>query len=69
MMCMEQTDRIYSAYTRTNRRVRWQYAQYNGRWASVEEAIKVAMERNEKPFEYQIINIAADKVVAQSMVK
>ena len=51
-------------YTRTNRRVKWKYADYCGRWASVDEAIKAAAERmaGGVSFEYRIENRATDEI-------
>lgn len=58
-------NRIYVAYIRTNRRVKWKYADYCGRWASVDEAIKAAEERAGEgaAFEYRIENRATDEVI------
>ena len=55
--------RTYAIYVRTNRRVRWQYAEYCGRWSSVEEAVEEAKARmNGEPFEYRVQNIGTDEV-------
>ena len=43
-------NRIYVIYIRTNRRVKWKYADYCGRWAGVS-------------FEYRIENRATDEVI------
>ena len=55
--------RTYAIYVRTNRRVKWQYAEYRGRWSSVEEAIEEAKSlMNGEPFEYRVENIGTDEV-------
>lgn len=47
--------RIWCLYIRTDRRTKWQYSTFGGRWHSVEEAISVAKERmGNTPFEYRI---------------
>ena len=61
---MIETDRIYVVRTRTNRRVQWKYADYQGRYRSVEEAIDVAKERlGNVPFEYDIENMITGEVI------
>lgn len=54
MIVIHETERIYIIRTRTNRRLRWQYADYQGRWETPEKAIEVAKERVSGRFEYQI---------------
>lgn len=39
-MIIVQTDRTFSAYYRTNRRVRWNYSEYAGCWETLERAIE-----------------------------
>lgn len=53
-MIVIETARIYSIYTRKNRRVKWRYADYNGRWETPEKAVEVAKERISGDFEYLI---------------
>ena len=57
MIVIHETERIYVIRTRTNRRVQWQYADYQGRWETPEKAIEVAKERISGSFEYQITTI------------
>lgn len=58
-----ETTRIYVLYTRTNRRVKWQYAKYGGRYESIEEAITAAKQHyGDTPFEYQIENMETDEI-------
>ena len=61
-MIIVETDRIYVLYTRTNRRVRWCYAECGGRYRSIEEAIESAKKHyGDTPFEYSIENMATDE--------
>lgn len=54
-MIVVETDDIYCIYVRTNRRVKWKYAQYGGRYKSREEAIEAAKQHmGTIPFEYLI---------------
>lgn len=61
-MITVETDRIYSIYTRKNRRVKWQYADYNGRWETPEKAIEIAKHRIHGNFEYRIEEIGGTTV-------
>lgn len=58
-------NRIYVIYIRINRRVKWKYADYCGRWVGVDEAIKAAEEYAgaDAPFEYRVENRATDEVI------
>lgn len=59
-----ETDRTKCLYCRTNRRVKWQYADYGGRYKTTEEAIKKASERyGEQPYEYRIEDLDSDEVI------
>lgn len=49
---MEFPERIYCIYCRTNRRTKWRYAEYGGRYATVEEAIEKAKEHYTEKAEY-----------------
>ena len=54
-MIIMETDKTKAIYVRTNRRVKWQYAEYGGRFTTANEAIERAKERFEDhPFEYLI---------------
>ena len=58
-------DRVNVIYTRTNRRVKWQYSEYCGRYASIDEAIKHAKEYyGDQGFEYRIENRKTDEVTS-----
>ena len=59
-----ETNRIYAIYTRQNRRIRWQYANYMGRWETPEKALEIATERIEGDFEYRIEEIGGGIVMA-----
>lgn len=63
-MIVIETDKIYKLYARTNRRVKWKYAEYGGCYRTVEEAIESAKKHyGSKPFEYQIINLDDDSTI------
>lgn len=53
-MIIIQTDRIYSIYARTNRKVQWRYAEYCGRWESIDRAIEEVKSRYTEKVEYRI---------------
>ena len=56
--------RCWATYARTNRRVRWNYAQWCGRWDTVEEAISVVRERFPgERVEYRIHNLTTDETL------
>ncbi|MFQ9716996.1 MAG: hypothetical protein ACLRVB_02455 [Blautia sp.] len=64
-----ETDRIYAIYVRTNRRVRWRYAEYGGRYETVDEAVAKAKEHYPNDFfEYLIEDITTGKTVKQECV-
>lgn len=67
-MIVVETDRVYAIYTRTNRRVRWQYADYQGRQETPEKAVEVATERITEPFEYWIEDITTGEMVTTGFV-
>lgn len=55
---MTGTNRVYAIYCRTNRRVKWEYSAYCGRWETKEEALqKVKDFYGDQPFEYLIQTI------------
>lgn len=49
---MEHPERKYSIYCRTNRRVKWRYAEYGGRYETVKKAIEKAKEHYAEKAEY-----------------
>ena len=62
-MIVIETNIIYALYVRTNRRVKWQYAEYGGRYETLEQAIDAAKKHFGKtPFEYRIENIDTDEI-------
>lgn len=64
MVKIQDTERTYAIYIRTNKRVQWRYSKYEGRWASPEEAIAVAKERHPNiSFEYQIECLDGDNII------
>lgn len=61
-MIIVETTATYVLRTRTNRRVRWQYAEYGGRYESAEAAVEAAKQHyGATPFEYLIENMATDE--------
>lgn len=63
-MVVVKTEKIYCLYVRTNRRVRWQYAEYGGRYETAEKAIEKAKEHfGDAPFEYLITNLENDEEI------
>ena len=63
-MIIVETDKVWVLYVRTNRCVRWQYAEYNGRYRTAEEAIKAAKKHyRDTPFEYRIKNRATNETI------
>jgi phosphoribosylformylglycinamidine (FGAM) synthase-like amidotransferase family enzyme len=64
MVKIENTERTYAIYIRTNKRVQWKFAHYEGRWSSPEEAVKMATERHpDISFEYQIDQLGGDGII------
>lgn len=49
---MEYPERKYCIYCRTNRRVKWIYAEYGGRYETVEQAIQKAKDHYHEKAEY-----------------
>lgn len=66
-MIVCETDRIYSIYVRTNRRIQWRYAEYMGRWETIEKAVETAKQRMTEPFEYRVEEIGGN-VVANGFI-
>ena len=68
-MIIIETDRIYSVYVRKSRYVAWKYAEYCGRYETVEQAINAVKERfEEEPVEYLIQTLNCE-IVAQGFIK
>ena len=62
-MILVETDRLVVIHVRTNRRVKWQYATYGGRYRTKEEALKTAEENmGNASYEYQLWNMGTDEV-------
>lgn len=60
----QEDNRIYHLKVRTNRHVKWQYAEYGGRYESMEKAIASAKNHmGDKGFEYKIWNMVTDEEV------
>lgn len=59
--------RIYSANARTNRRTKWRYSDYCGRWETVERAIAEVKDRYSEKTEYLIEDMYGN-VVAKGFV-
>lgn len=58
-----ETNRIYAIYVRTNRRVKWPYTTYGGRYETPEQAIAAAKEHmGDTPFEYRIESLETGNV-------
>lgn len=67
-MIIIKTDKIYSLYVRTNRRVRWRYSEYGGAYATIEEAIAAAKKHfDNTPFEYLIENTNTNETINGSI--
>lgn len=65
-MIIVETTAIYVLRTRTSRHVRWQYAEYGGRYESVEEAVETAKKHYAAtPFEYLIENMITGEETAE----
>ena len=62
-MILIKTDRVYVAYARENRHVRWCYADYCGRWATMDEAIQKVKDMYDNSVEYMIFNMETDETV------
>ena len=57
-------NRYLVAYARTNRRLRWEYSDYCGRWATIYEAIFAVRERHpEGRVEYRFENRMTNEVI------
>ena len=56
-------ERRYAVYARTNRRTKWQYATYCGRWETIERAIKEVKARYSEEVEYRIEDICGEDVL------
>lgn len=61
-MIIVETDRIYCIYTRTNRHIRWKYAQYGGRYESPEKCIEEAKKHCASGTEYLIETMDGERV-------
>ena len=62
---MDILEKIYVLYYRTDRRIKWKYATYGGRYKTIEDALITAKERNGSvPFQYQIENMATEDIVS-----
>ena len=62
-MIVIETSRIYAIYVRTNRRVKWQYSTYGGRYETPDEAIEKAKSKlGDTPFENRIENMNTDEI-------
>ena len=61
-MIIVETDRLTCIWVRTNRRVKWKYATWGGRYRNNEEALQIAKENmGDTPFEYLIRNLETDE--------
>ena len=59
----------YAIHSRTSRRTKWQYAEYGGRYESVDEALTAAEQHyGIVPFEYQIEDITTGEMVKTGFV-
>lgn len=62
-MIQIETGRLTVIYVRTNRRVKWQFATYGGRYRNKEEVLRAAEENmGDVPYEYQIWDMVTDEV-------
>jgi hypothetical protein len=63
-MIIIKDDRSKVIYARINRRIRWDYAEYCGRWETIEEAISNA--KTHFPglkFEYRIVDMESGEMI------
>ena len=62
-MIIIETDRIYCVYARKSRYVKWRYAEYGGRYETVEKAVEAVKEHfgNER-VEYLIETLDGEKM-------
>ena len=56
-------NRVWALYCRVNRRIRWEYATYCGRWETVERALAEVKDRYDDPVEYRIENKTTNDVL------
>lgn len=68
-MIIIETNRIYSIYTRTNKRIQWRYADYQGRWETPEKAIEIATQRVNGDFEYIIEDMEGNLIKTGYIVR
>ena len=62
-MIVIEDNRIYAMYVRTNRRIKWTFAEYGGRYETIEQAINSAKKHfGNTPFEYSIENMETDEI-------
>ena len=61
-MIILETDRIYCIYVRTNRHIRWKYAQYGGRYETPEKCIEEAKKHCTTGTEYLIETLDGEKI-------
>lgn len=63
-MIVIETTKIYVLYVRTNRRVKWRYAEYGGRYESFEKALDAAKQHfGDTPFEYHVENLENEEII------
>lgn len=66
------TTRIFCCYIIASKICRWNYAEFMGRFESEEEAIskgiRNAHEQGYDSFEYRIVNMETDEIVANGIV-
>lgn len=58
-----EADKIYCLYCRTNRNVKWRYADYGGRHETVKKAIEKAKEHYTEKSEYIVEDIEGNLIV------
>jgi hypothetical protein len=63
-MIVIETNKIYCLYVRKNRRVKWRYAEYGGRYETIEKAIDAVKEHFPgERVEYLIENLDSDETI------
>lgn len=67
-MIIVETDRIYCVYVRTNRRIKWQYAEYGGRYETIDKAFEKMKEHmGAISYEYRITKLDGEVVATGFM--
>ena len=61
-------DRVFTLYYKQNKRTKWKYANYGGRYKSINDAIKTLKEHIKGQVEYYIEDIDGNIVKQATMI-